>query len=174
MPWFFTSVGCKYLEDMLLDNLLEILIHGSNQFVSILRYIKHNIIHKLNILWELYHLLWEPIQWKLRMNLLKFIFRFRRFILNKFSFLIPLNEFLESSIIKEIVDRKKSSISFIWKHLRFLNAQRYEECGILIPFFILGYFILQYLNVTSLTFINLKVDFEIIKYLKDLLYMIEL
>jgi hypothetical protein len=59
MPWFFTSAGCKYLENMLLDNLPEILLHGSNQFVFILRDIKHNIIHKLNILWELYHPLWE-------------------------------------------------------------------------------------------------------------------
>jgi hypothetical protein len=134
MPWFFTSTGCKYLENMLLDNLPEILLHGGNQFVFILRDIKHNIIHKLNILWELYHPLWEPIQWKLRTNLFQFSFRFRKFILNKFFFLSPLNEFLESST----VDRKKSSVSFIWKHLRLLNARRYEEYGILIPFSSLG------------------------------------
>jgi SpoVK/Ycf46/Vps4 family AAA+-type ATPase len=170
MPWFFTSAGCKYLENMLLDNLPEILLHGSNQFVFILRDIKHNIIHKLNILWELYHPLWEPIQWKLRTNLFQFSFRFRKFILNKFFFLSPLNEFLESST----VDRKKSSVSFIWKHLRLLNARRYEEYGILIPFFVLGYSVLQYLKVTSLTFLNLKVDFELIKYLKDPSYVIEL
>jgi hypothetical protein len=170
MPWFFTSTGCKYLENMLLDNLQEILLHGSNQFVFILRYIKHNIIHKLNILWELYHPLWEPIQWKLRANLFQFSFRFRKFILNKFFFLSPLNEFLESST----VDRKKSSVSFIWKHMRLLNARRYEEYGILIPFFVLGYSVLQYLKVTSLTFLNLKVDFELIKYLKDSSYVIDL
>ena len=153
-----------------LDNLPEILLYGSNQFVFILRDIKHNIIHKLNILWELYHPLWEPIQWKLRTNLFQFSFRFRKFILNKFFFLSPLNEFLESST----VDRKKSSVSFIWKHLRLLNARRYEEYGILIPFFVLGYSVLQYLKVTSLTFLNLKVDFELIKYLKDPSYVIEL
>jgi hypothetical protein len=157
MPWFFTSAGCKYLENMLLDNLPEILLHGSNQFVFILRDIKHNIKHKLNILWELYHPLWEPIQWKLRTNLFQFSFRFRKFILNKFFFLSPLNEFLESST----VNRKKSSVSFIWKHLRLLNSRRYEEYGILIPFFVLGYSVLQYLKVTSLTFLNLKVDFAI-------------
>ena len=59
MPWFFTSAWCKYLENMLLYTLPEILLHGSNPFVSILQDIKHNIKHntmlKWNILWEISH-----------------------------------------------------------------------------------------------------------------------
>lgn len=53
MPWFFTFAWCKYLENMLLDTLSEILLHGSNPFVSILKNIKHYILLKRNILWEL-------------------------------------------------------------------------------------------------------------------------
>jgi hypothetical protein len=53
MPWFFTSAWCKYLENMLLDTLSEILLHRSNPFVSILQNIKHYILLKRNILWEL-------------------------------------------------------------------------------------------------------------------------
>nr|QWW91917.1 hypothetical protein RF2 [Keteleeria fortunei var. cyclolepis] len=177
MPWVFTSAWSKYLENILLDTLPEILLHGSNKFVSILGDIKHNIIHKLNILWELYHPLWEPIQWKLRTNLLKLSFRFRTNILNKFLFITnPLNELLsscEDCFIEETSDREKSSVPFIWVHLRLLNARGYEY-GILIPFFVLGYFVLQYFQVISLAFINLKTDFELIKYLKDPSYVIKL
>jgi hypothetical protein len=78
MPWFFTSAWCKYIENMLLDTLPEILLNGSIQFVYILQDIKHNIMHKLNILWKLSHPLWEPIQWKLRTNHLELSFTFIR------------------------------------------------------------------------------------------------
>nr|YP_009268393.1 hypothetical protein [Tsuga chinensis]BAV19299.1 hypothetical protein [Tsuga chinensis] len=181
MPWFFTPAWSKYIENILLDALPEILLHGSNQFVSILRYIKHNIKHnimhnimlKLNILWELSHPLWEPIQWKLRTNLLKLSFRFRTNLLNKFLFLTnPFNHFLsscEDCFIEETNDREKS---FIWVHLRLLNVRGYEY-GIVIPFFVLGYFVLQYFKVISLAFIKLKIEFELIKYLKDPSYVIE-
>ena len=177
MPWFFTSAWCKYLENILLDTLPEILLHGSNRFVSILQDIKHNIMHKLNILWEFSQALWEPIQWKLRTNLLKLSLKFRTNLLNKFLFIMnPLNDFLsscEDCFIEETSDREKSSVQFIWVHLRLLNARRYEY-GILIPFLVLGYFVLQYFKVISLAFINLKIDFELIKYLKDPSYVLEL
>jgi len=53
MPWFFTYEWCKYLENMLLETLSEILLHGSNPFEYILQNIKHYILLKRNILWEL-------------------------------------------------------------------------------------------------------------------------
>ena len=177
MPWFFTSAWSKYLVNILLDTLPEILLHGNNQFVSIFRDIKHKIMHKFHILWELYHPLWEPIERKFITNLFQLSFRFRTNLLNKFLFVTnPWNEFLSSCedfFIEETSDREKSSVPFIWGHLRLLNARGYEY-GILIPFFVLGYFVLQYFEVISLAFINLKIDFELIKYLKDPSYVIEL
>nr|YP_009268451.1 hypothetical protein [Pseudolarix amabilis]BAV19357.1 hypothetical protein [Pseudolarix amabilis] len=177
MPWFFTSAWSKYLENILLDTLPEILLHGSNKFVSILRDIKHKIMLKSNILWERYHPLWKYIQWKLRTNLLKSSFRFRKNFMKKFLFLTnPLNNFLsscEDCFIEETSDREKSPVPFIWVHMRLLNARRYKY-GIIIPFFVLGYFVLQYFQVISLAFIKLKRDFELIKYLKDPSYVIEL
>nr|YP_010184960.1 Ycf2 [Pseudotsuga brevifolia]QVH34639.1 Ycf2 [Pseudotsuga brevifolia] len=170
MPWFFTSAWCKYIENILLDTLPDILLHGSNQFVSILRDIKHNMMLQLNILWE-------PIQWKLRTILFKLNWIFRTHILNKFLFLKnPLNKFFsscEDCFIEETSDREKSSVPFIWAHLRLLNARGYEY-WILIPLFVFGYSVLQYFQVISLTFIKLKIDFELIKYLKDSSYVIEL
>jgi len=143
MPWFFTSAWCKYIENILLDTLPDILLHGSNQFVSILRDIKHNIMLQLNILWE-------PIQWKLRTILFKFNWIFRTHILNKFLFLKnPLNKFFsscEDCFIEETSDREKSSVPFIWAHLRLLNARGYEY-WILIPLFVFGYSVFQYFQM---------------------------
>nr|YP_010309947.1 hypothetical protein MRX01_pgp025 [Larix griffithii]UMY72448.1 hypothetical protein [Larix griffithii] len=167
MPWFFTSAWCKYIENILLDTLPEILLHGSNPFVSILRDSQHNIMHKLN-------LLWEPIQWKLRTNLFKLIFRFRTNLLNNFLFLNnPLDSAL-SSCEDFLIEETNSSVPLIWAHLRLLNARGYEY-WILIPFVVFfGYCVLQYFQVISLIFIKLKIDFELIKYLKDPSYVIEL
>nr|ULF03459.1 Ycf2 protein [Cathaya argyrophylla]ULF47463.1 Ycf2 protein [Cathaya argyrophylla]ULF47559.1 Ycf2 protein [Cathaya argyrophylla] len=156
MPWFFTSAWCKYIENMLLDTLPEILLHGSNKIVSIFRDIKHNFLFQFNILWE-------PIQ------------------LNKLSKFLFLknsrNEFLSfcgDFFMEETSDREKSSAPFIWAHLRLLNVREYEY-GVLIPFFVLGYSVLlQYFQVISSTFINLKIDFKLIKYLKNPSYAIEL
>nr|YP_009243520.1 ycf2 [Pinus armandii]AJT70433.1 ycf2 [Pinus armandii]UDN39188.1 Ycf2 [Pinus armandii]UDN39262.1 Ycf2 [Pinus armandii] len=161
MPWFFTSAWCKYLENMLLYTLPEILLHGSNPFVSILQDIKHNIMLKWNILWELSHPLWEPIKWKLRTNLTNLLnFRFRTTLMNNFF------SSCEDCFIEETSDRE-------WTHLRLLNARRYEY-GILIPFFVLTYSILRYFKVIYSAFINLKIDFELIQYLEDPSYVIEL
>nr|AET47076.1 hypothetical chloroplast protein [Pinus nigra] len=166
MPWFFTSAWCKYIENMLLDTLSEILLHGSNPFVSILQNIKHNILLKRNILWELSHPLWEPIQCKLRTNLINKFF----FPSNNFKDFFP---YCKDFLIEETSDREKSSVPFIWAHMRLLNARGYKY-GILIPFFVLGYSILQYFKVISFTFINIKRYFELIKYLKHPSYVIEL
>ena len=178
MPWFFTSAWCKYIENMLLDTLSEILLHGSNPFVSILL--------KRNILWELSHPLWEPIQCKLRTNLIN---NFKDFFPSCKDFFPSWKDFFPSwkdffpscedfspfcrdFFIEETSDREKSSV-LIWAHMRLLNARGYKYV-ILIPFFVLGYSILQYFKVISVAFISTNRYFELIKYLKHPSYVIEL
>nr|YP_005352751.1 hypothetical chloroplast RF2 [Ginkgo biloba]AEX99049.1 hypothetical chloroplast RF2 [Ginkgo biloba] len=152
-PWFFTSTWWKYIENLLLDTFPEILLNSSDQFI----YILHEIMHKSNISWALSHQLWALLQWN-----------FRTKILDKF-----FSSWNLCSFNKMIDQKNKSSVSFVWAHLRLLNAREYEY-SIIIIFFVLGYFVLRYSFIVSLVFIELQIHFKRIKDFMDPSYVIEL
>nr|YP_010234796.1 hypothetical protein RF2 [Paphiopedilum parishii]YP_010234810.1 hypothetical protein RF2 [Paphiopedilum parishii]QTC05782.1 hypothetical protein RF2 [Paphiopedilum parishii]QTC05796.1 hypothetical protein RF2 [Paphiopedilum parishii]WAN78092.1 Ycf2 [Paphiopedilum parishii]WAN78103.1 hypothetical protein RF2 [Paphiopedilum parishii]WCR50005.1 Ycf2 [Paphiopedilum parishii] len=143
MPWFLTSIGCKYLNFTLLDTLSDPLpiLSSSQKFVSIF----HDMMHGSDIS--------RPIPQKILTHLTQWT------LISEISSQCLQNLLLPEEMIHR---NNESPVPLIWAHLRSTNAREFLY-SIFFLLLVAGYLVRIHLLFVSRASSELQTELEKIK-----------